>query len=235
MEKVLVLFSGGKDSLLTTLLLLERGFKVFLVTYENGCGLNSKSAIMTAKRLVKKYGVDKVEILGVKNISPIWRGFLFEYYKLLPSEILKKYGEISISQFNCLSCRLSMYIVSIIICKKMGFSYVADGARRDQLFVIEQESFLLEFIKLFKKYDINLLFPLKDFNDDFDLKNQILIRGIVPKTYEPQCLIGMPISDNDINEKIINDCLNVYYKLLKEMTYNMIKKYENIDIAGEYL
>lgn len=234
MNKVLVLFSGGKDSLLSTLLLIEKGFKVFLVTYENGCGLNSKSAITMAKRLVKKYGDTKVEIIGIKNISPIWRDFLRMYYNLLPSKIIKEYGEVPISQFNCLSCRLSMYIVSIIICQRLGISNVADGARKDQLFAIEQEPFLDKFTELFKEYNLNILFPVKELNDDFELKNQILIRGFVPKTYEPQCLIGMPITSNDINSNIIKSVSNVYEKLLKEKAYNLIEHYKNVDITGEY-
>ena len=117
------------------------------------------------------------------------------YYNLLPSDIIDKYGSVTISQFNCLSCRLSMYIVSIIICKKTNIKYVSDGARKSQLFAIEQDSFLDKFSELFKKYDIEILFPIKDIDDDFELKNQILIRGFVPKTYEPQCLLGIPIME----------------------------------------
>lgn len=234
LKKVLVLFSGGKDSLLTTLQLLEQNYTVHLVTYENGCGLNSNAAITMGKRLIKKYGNEKVKIIGIKNISPIWREFFKLYYNLIPSDIIKKYGEIPTSQFNCLSCRLSMYIASIIICKQMHIDTAADGARKDQLFAIEQEPLLKEFTKLFNKYNINILYPLKDLNDDFELKNQILIRGLVPKTYEPQCLLGMPMTKKDINETIINSVTKVYNKLLKEKAYELIDKYKNVDIAGEY-
>lgn len=45
LKNALVLFSGGKDSLLATLKLLDENYNVHLVTYENGCGLNSKAAI----------------------------------------------------------------------------------------------------------------------------------------------------------------------------------------------
>lgn len=234
MNKALILFSGGKDSLLSTLLLIEKGFTVYLVTYENGCGLNSKSAIIMGKRLVKKYGEDKVKIVGIKNISPIWREFLNMYYNLKPSEILKNYGEVLISQFNCLSCRLSMYITSIIICIQMGINCVVDGARKSQLFAIEQDILLNKFTMLFKQYKIDILFPLKDLDDDFELKNQILIRGFVPKTYEPQCLIGMPITKEDNNKEIVESIARVYEKLLKETACKLIEKYKNVDIAGEY-
>lgn len=235
MKKVLVLFSGGKDSFLTFLLLLEKGFCIYLVTYENGCGLNSKSAITMAKRLRKKYGEDRVKILGIKNISPILREFFHMYYNLLPSEIINEFGEVTISQFNCLSCRLSMYIVSIILCKQLDIKYVSDGARKSQLFAIEQDCFLNRFLELFRDYGIDILFPVKDIDNDFDLKNQILIRGFVPKTYEPQCLLGMPIKGKKLDEKVLTGSLNVYDKLLKDKAYELIDKYENIDISGEYI
>ena len=235
MEKVLILFSGGKDSFLTSLLLLEQGFCIYLVTYENGYGLNSKAAVSMAKRLRKKYGEDRVKVLGVKNISPIIREFFRMYYNLLPSEIIDEFGEVTISQFNCLSCRLSMYIVTIILCKQLTIKYVSDGARKSQLFAIEQDEFLNRFVELFKEYGIDILFPVKDIDDDFDLKNQILIRGFVPKTYEPQCLLGMPIKGKELDEKVLTGSLNIYDKLLKDKAYELIDKYKNVDISGEYI
>ena len=234
MKKVLILFSGGKDSLLTTMLLLEQNFVVYLVSYENGCGLNSKASVSMAKRLVKKYGEDKVKILGVKNISSIWREFLIMYYNLLPSDILKKYGEVSISQFNCLSCRLAMYVASIILCHQYDIWYVADGARKEQLFVIEQEALLIRFCEFFKQYNIDILFQVKDLKDDFELKNALLIRGVIPKTYEPQCLLGMPMKKADLTEELILGCRNIFDHLLKDRAQELIDKYQNVEIVGEF-
>ena len=149
MNNVLVLFSGGKDSFYLTLLMLEKGYNVKLVTYENGCGLKSENAIETAKRIQEKYGDDKVEILGVFKTEAIWREFLNLFYNKKMSEILKEYGETTISQFNCLSCRLSMYVMSIILSNKMNIKLIVDGARKSQLFAIEQDSLLERFKKFF--------------------------------------------------------------------------------------
>lgn len=52
MKKVLVLYSGGKDSMLSAILLLEQGFQVYLIHYDNSLeiGNNIKNGF---KRLEK--------------------------------------------------------------------------------------------------------------------------------------------------------------------------------------
>lgn len=231
--EAIILFSGGKDSFLSTLKILEQGYTVNLITYENGCGLHSKNVNYNINKLVKKYGSNKVKFLGIKNTSAIWREFLFLYYNLLPSKIIEKYGEIPISQFNCLSCRLAMYVVTIIEAKKNNINIVVDGARKSQLFAIEQDEMIECFKQLFKMYNIKIFYPLLEETKDFNIKNEILVRGFVPKTLEPQCLIGMPIEN--IDDKIIKSVRNVYENLLKEKAINLIKKYENTMIEGNFL
>lgn len=231
--EAIILFSGGKDSFLSTLKMLEQGYNVNLITYENGCGLQSKNVKYNINKLIKKYGYTRVKFIGIKNVSAIWRELLLLYYNLLPSKIIEKYGEVPISQFNCLSCRLAMYIVTIIEAKKNNINIVVDGARKSQLFAIEQDEMIECFKQLFKIYNIKIVYPLLDETSDFNVKNEILVRGFVPKTLESQCLIGMPIKN--IDDKIIKSVKNVYEDLLKEKTIYLIKKYENTMIEGKFL
>ena len=111
MKKALVLFSGGKDSMLSSMLLIEQGYEVYLVHYDNSFELGNKNGF---KRLEKKYGSDKVKYLGVKRIDGIFREFIKDFYNLKTNEISKEYGKVTISQFNCLACRLSMYVEAIM-------------------------------------------------------------------------------------------------------------------------
>ena len=148
-EKSLVLFSGGKDSLVVALRLLDSNYKLYLVTYENGCGLKAENVNNTIERLIKKYGSAKIENIGIKNIAGFFREFIYPFYNYTSSYIKENYGDITISQFNCLACRLSMYIASIILCNRYNIKNVFDGARRSQLFAIEQREMLNKFEKLF--------------------------------------------------------------------------------------
>lgn len=233
MKKVLVLFSGGKDSMLSTVLLIEQGFETVLVHYDNSLELGSKNATNGYKRLMKKYGEDKVKYLGVKKIDAIFRSFIKDFYNLKVDEILKEYGKISFSQFNCLACRLSMYVTTIILCKQLNISYVADGARNSQLFAIEQDDMLNLFKELFKEYNIDLLLPVKNLENDYEEKNEFLVRGIIPKVNETQCLIGMPLYTND--REILNATINVYKKFLYPKINDLIERYKNVKFGDDYI
>lgn len=231
-KKALVLFSGGKDSLLVTLKLLDKGYKVYLVTYENGCGLKPENVNSTINRISEHYKNNIVN-LGIKNVSGIFREFIYPFYNYKSSFIEKEYGNITISQFNCLSCRLSMYIASIILCKNYSINEVFDGARKSQLFVIEQTEMLKEFKALFNNYNLSIFYPLENQDDDWKVKNELLIRGIVPKTLEPQCLIGVPLRKEDIDNSIIEATKNVYEKYEKSKISDILNRYKNLKLYGD--
>ena len=235
MKKVLVLFSGGKDSLLSTILLLEQGYQAYLVHYDNMCQVGSKNIKSGVQRLQKKYGDDRVKFLGTKNVSALFRSFIRPFYNLKPNVILTHYGKISVSEYNCLCCRLAMYIASILICHKENIKYVADGARKCQLFAIEQEKMLNHFKNLFYDYGINTLYPVCDYQDDYELKNELLMRGIVPKVYEPQCLLGMPLPNKIVDEENLESAIHIYLDILKPQVIELIQKYQNVDIGDTFL
>ncbi len=234
MKEALILFSGGKDSFLATLLMLEKGYKVNLITFDNGYELKCKNVLIGARRIQKKYGVDKVEIIGIKKTDAIWRSLICDFYNYNTDYIKKHFGNITFSQINCLSCRLSMYILAMIICKQKNIELVVDGARKSQLFAIEQDKMIEEFNKLFKEFHLEICFPLLDESNDYEIKNKILAYGFIPKMNEAQCLLGIPVN-NSMNDKILDGCINVYKKELYPKIEGIIKKYKNIEFDKEYV
>ena len=235
MKRVLVLYSGGKDSLLSTLLLIEQGYQVYLVHYDNVYEIGKVNVKKGFKRLEKKYGSEKIRFIGIKKIDAIFRELIKEFYNTKANEIVQKFGNISISQFNCLACRLSMYIETIILCKQLGISVVADGARISQKFAIEQEEMLQLFILLFKEYNIDMLFPVKDLEDDFQEKNELLVRGIIPKVNEAQCLLGMPLEKDFVNNDELMATIRVYKELLHVKVDGLVKRYSKVSFGEEYV
>ena len=110
-----------------------------------------------------------------------------------------------------------------------------DGARKSQLFAIEQEPMIKEFKKLFKNFNLEIIFPVLNETDDYSIKNKILANGFVPKMNEGQCLLGVPILNASMNDDILEGCLNVYIKELYPKIERIIETYKNIDFKEKYL
>ncbi len=128
-----------------------------------------------------------------------------------------------------------MYIRTIILCQQLGITVVADGARISQKFTIEQKEMLDLFQDLFQKYNINILFPVENLNDDFQEKNELLIRGFIPKVLESQCLLGMPLENNSLDEETLNSTIKVYKELLFAKIDPLINRYAKINFSEEYI
>ncbi len=108
-------------------------------------------------------------------------------------------------------------------------------ARKSQLFAIEQVEMLKEFASLFLKYDLTINYPLKDLENDWDLKNELLMRGIIPKTIEPQCLLGCPLKKDNIDNDLIKAIVKVYHNYLLEKIEKCINDYKDIIFIGDYI
>lgn len=210
-KKAILLFSGGKDSFLAGCYLIEKGFKIYMATFENGIGLASHNAKHGARRIIKRYGKESAEFLGIHCVAGIWREFFLPYFNMKPSEILKEYGELTISQFHCLTCRSAMYVWSIIKAEQMGIKYIAEGARKNQGFVIELPNMIKRFRDFLAEYSIELLLPIWDLDSDWKRKNLLLLRGFVPKTLEPQCLIEVPLPERKTPDKEIQKAVENYF------------------------
>lgn len=210
-KDVLLLFSGGKDSFLSACNLIEEGYKVHMVTFENGTGLGSENVEHGAQRIIEHYGEDKAVFLGAHCTAGIWREFFLPYLNMKPSEVLKEYGELTVSQFNCLTCRSAMYVWSIIKARETGIGYIADGARKDQGFVIELPCMIEKFRSFMSEFSIELLLPVWDLNSNWKQKNLLLRRGFIPKTLESQCLLGAPLPGDKEPEEEIQEAVGKYF------------------------
>lgn len=126
-----------------------------------------------------------------------------------------------------------MYIYSIAICKKLGIKRISDGARHDQGFVIELEPMLERFKKLLNDYELELLLPVIDMDSDWKRKNELLIHGFVPKTLEPQCLLGVPLKEGKQPENdTIQGTLAFFDKEVLAKCSNLVKKLEKVIKEG---
>jgi hypothetical protein len=225
---VLLMLSGGRDSFLAACRLLDApdGYKVKMATYDNGCSYQSGNAGKVAERIIGKYGADRAEYLGVHKIGGIIREFFFPYFNMKPSEQAQKYMGMTPSQFHCLVCRTSMYICSVWLAQREGAHYIAEGGREDQQFVIELPGMAQErYRQLVSKAGLELLLPVYDLNNDWERDNELLRHGYLCKTYEPKCMIGVPVNGS-IDQSVI-DGVHAYYD---EVIFPQIEKLHFLDV-----
>ena len=209
-KEVILMYSGGLDSLLSCVRLINEGYKVYLIHFDNGSSIGTENIQISAQRLIERYK-DKVEFLGIASTAAE-----FVYYRKLTNienlnaeELNKKYGKISMSQYRCLLCRMAMYTYSVALARKMNIKYIAEGARKSQLFAIEQEEILDEFKNFCNHYGIELLIPVFDLDDDYQKENELLRYGFLPVANEGKCLLGYPMK-RQLNQEEINDIKRLY-------------------------
>lgn len=207
------MLSGGRDSFLAACRLLEDNAlncKLIMVTYDNGCSYRSNDAKIVADRIIARYGDDRAEYIGVYKISGVIREFFAPYFNMKPSDQAREFAGLTPSQFHCLICRTSMYLYSIWIALLNGASYIAEGGREDQGFVIELPGMAKErFRDLVEKAGLELLLPVYDLNNNWIRDNELLNRGYNCKSLEPKCLIGYPL-EGSVDQSVI-DGVHRYY------------------------
>lgn len=225
-EKCLLMFSGGYDTLLCVPYLISSGFKsVLLVTFDNGVEKGLDNAVKNAERLGRIYG-EAIEFIGIKSIVGIWRKLLIPYclglerwseIQLLPTEII------------CLICRTSMYIRAIIECLQRDIPYLAEGARESQGYPEQQSSILERFKKLCSEFSIELLLPVRTVKDKREVKEELIISGLIPKTAEPFCVFAMPLYDYRIKEENVREIERVFDELIFPKTRDIIKELQGVN------
>lgn len=209
-KEVLLMYSGGLDSILSCIRLVSKGYKVYLIHFDNGSSIGTENIQIGAQRLIERFK-DKVEYLGIASTAA-----RFVYYRemtdienLNAEELNNKYGKISMSQYRCLLCRMSMYTYTVALAKNMNIGYIAEGARKSQLFAIEQEELLNEFKSFCNKYNIELLTPVLEVEDDYEKENEIFMWDYNLCACEAKCLLGYPMNRNLTKEEL-NDIKELY-------------------------
>lgn len=100
-KEVLVLFSGGLDSILTSIKLIHSGHKVKLITFDNGSIVGIERVFNEAKRVMNIY-TNWVEHVGVYSIWGLKQRFLDNLQYSKPIELANKYLNIPLYQMQCM-------------------------------------------------------------------------------------------------------------------------------------
>lgn len=232
MKEVLLLYSGGKDSLLSACYLISQGYHVYLIHYDNSSEIGTENIQKGAELLEKHFGKDRVTYLVIAPIFPIIHR-LKKIENLSFLELASKYGNTTISQYQCLLCRSAMYYYSCVIAKDRNIKYIAEGARKSQLFAIEQEPLMECFRELLKELDLELLTPVYDLDDDEFVKLQLNRYGVYNYRREAMCVLGYPLNE-ELSESIIAGTVKIFKNII-EPEFNKIISDEKENSAIKFL
>lgn len=220
MEKVLLLFSGGNDSTLSACNLALNGYDVELISFDNGCGdcyENIRNRAIALERFFNHQEAGKIHNLGLFQSLANFRYIRSQSINMNCSEILNKYGDLNQNQINCLCCRCAMYVNAIKVAKKLGIKYIAEGARKTQLFALEQEEVLAGLAELLNKNGIELLLPVIDYPSDYEVANELmrislnlLYKGT--SKFESKCFLGC-----EMDKPLTNDEIDGYVKYFNDV------------------
>lgn len=194
-DKVLLLFSGGLDTTLEAVGLAERYQKVYLLTFQNGFCVNTRSAARSAEKLRVLYGPDKI-IHDYLNTYP-W------IKRMLPRfpELWKKYRSPLIADMLCKAGAIASLIEYGVT---RGISYCSDGSSKDQTQVFIQHPEFREHIKpCVREFGLQYLEPLysnMDRHEKYERLGKLGFKGgkkWLEKLYitsrlfqQPFCLVG---------------------------------------------
>ena len=214
-EKVLLMYSGGLDSILSMIRLLKEGYKVLLVHFDNGCSLSIGLETERAMKFEQGYGKDRVEYIGKLTTVAAFRDNEIELANMPFSEIASRYGDTTISQLRCLNCRSAMYHEAIRYCLINGIHFIAEGGRKSQMFSVEQPKMIQGYKELLNEFGLELLLPVYDIkNDFFEKENELLLSKIDPSASEDKCILGMPL-DGPVPEAQTDAIYNIFEEHIK--------------------
>lgn len=189
-KRALLMLSGGRDSFLSVCRLIEDGYQVFLVTYDNGHMSKTDNVKVLSERLDQIFGRDRVRHIGIHFIAQNIRPLLSKALYQEPVELCRDYPHLLLSQVNCLACHTAMYFHAIAYCKAHEIDTIAEGAREEQKFFVELPEMKKRYEELCGKYGIELRLPVYDLKSDMERKDELGEWGFLPKSYEPQCWLG---------------------------------------------
>lgn len=180
-NRVALLFSGGRDSLLCALR-LEEVEELHLITCDN-CHIEGINHICYTIDNIKDIRYAKTTIHAVLHIQAKFHKYLKPF--------MESYGCVCpMLHCTCFACRLAMIVNTIQYCKKYKINMIATGDRQSDPYLLSTKSIQKLFKKLCSDNNIKYVTPVYDIVSDYDRNIEISEKGVIPKTYECKCWLG---------------------------------------------
>lgn len=188
---VLVLFSGGKDSFLTACRLIQEGYRVSLLSCQNGALMGEQYLQYGAERLIHHFGEDRVSYAGILYTGAT-RMRLDEQWAQKPwAELGAHYPLLTNCQVQCLHCQTAMWICAIAWAKAHDICFLACGYKETDVFCTGMSEYMRALRALLPE-GMSLTSRVWDVSSDYERDVEMESFGFIPAVLEPKCMLGRP-------------------------------------------
>ncbi len=190
-----VLFSGGADSTLSAIKLLDDHRKVHLVSYEHFGMAGLKKIEIRVKRMMEKFP-DRF-IYHFEDMNDIYKRIHFKGFW----GDCKKFGYYWMCTTHlCMGCKLGMFTLGLRYCLQNNIKYIAAGASKSQAFFPEQKPEIMQALGDFlAEYDVKYISPVYDVDDankhlyEMGISDSLKYSDIFSHfRTQPYCFLGWP-------------------------------------------
>ena len=192
-QRVLHMLSGGRDSFLAAAFLAEPGYKLELITFDNGHIDGIDRVSMVATCLKERYPEKIISYINPAKMGMTFHGYMMKDWYRKSKEREALFPELQSYQAHCLSCRTAMYVHAIAYCVAHNVPFLSEGARKHQGFFVELPEMKERYEQLCLQNGIQLLWPVYELESDMARKRFLDERELPTKTLEPQCYLGCPL------------------------------------------
>lgn len=156
-EEVAILYSGGSDSTLSTVLVQGQYKKIHLITYKRFGLFSIENTRVYVDTLKEKFGADKFTH-SLINIDRLFK--FLSYHSYFRNLFKHKFFLLS----TCGFCKLAMHARTIIYCLENQVKHVCDGSNKGMDIYPAQMKTVIEMItRLYETFGISFTTPVFDF------------------------------------------------------------------------
>lgn len=231
--KALVLYSGGKDSMLAACDLVAIGYEVVLLACNCGALVAEENLLHGVKQLKECFGADVVSYAGCSATAATMCR-LSEYYTNTPvQDFAKNFPTLTPCQIRCLNCQSAIWVAAIAYAKARGIRTIACGYKATDEFCTGMQSYWDSLISIASRYEIALLRPEWDLVTDYERDIKMIRYGLYPAVLEPKCLLGTPatpLSDTEREDLMNYFAENLYAEMLGQIN-NLSKIFKHLRLS----
>lgn len=232
----LVLFSGGKDSFLTTLNLLHEGYRVTLLTCDNGSEMCIRNVEHSVIRLKKEWG-DCVSFAGICTTIAKVRILSQNWVQMTVSELSSRWPNLTQAQVQCLHCQTAMWLSAIATCKARNIQVIGTGYKKCDVFCTGTDWYNEAIDQLCADYNIQVKRPRWENTSDYGRDREMLFYGYYFSVFEPKCILG--VWPNNLSSNVYEDMRCYFSEVLlpicKEQVDDAAAVYSHIRFDDEDL